>query len=871
MKNLILTLAIAVMVYGLNAQVAINNDNSPSDNSTILDIKSTSKGVLMPRMTALERNSIANPAKGLMVYCIDNDQYYVNKGTPASPNWVMLASQWITQPNGSDISYTSGFVGIGTGQPHHSLQVAGRISAAYGTSFNPTYVFDSGLENTGFSSPAGYTIAFINNGQESARINWNGDFGLGTQNPQYRMDVMGDINTSGHLRQNGVAVVSSQWSTLGSDILYQSGSVGIGTPQPHSSAALEVSSVTNDKGFLPPRMNYQQRNALPNPAEGLVVFCTDCNTDGTGTLCLYRAGKWRNLTWNCPTPAAPVAAPTNQLTTTLFWNWEYVPNALGYKWSQNNQYESATDLGSATSYTEQGLQCATSYRRYVWAYNECGHSPSTILTGMTTRQGTFGPAPTPGIPQVTATWIQWQWNCVPGAIGYYWNSVNDTSTAVETGSSHYSSYCYQTWPQTPLNCNTTYKSYVWAHDACGLSPATELTATTEALGETPEFTYAKAAPDRIEWHWECNQSNHIKWNTVNDYSTATDLGNVWTKTETGLQCNTTYTRYIWSFNDCGHSPAVAMTQTTPSQTDKPIARTQENALTQITWKWKKTAGALGYKWNYNDNYATATNVGTDTSHVETGLIPGECYSAWVWAYSICSVSEPLIMTSQTSTCGQPITVNHVAGAVAPETRSITYRTFIDNINGFFAGRPEEYRCWIDRNLGAREHPMWFDKQTSDFQGWYWQFNRKQGFIAAGTSTTPAWTINSINENSDWLPENDPCRSELGCAWRIPTKSEWETILSRNFYQQNAWQQFWFRIFKLYPAGKIEASGTPPSWNEGSATGAGFYWSTNSYNANLVNVPDFAWMLSLMPNTQGLIGMPKATGASVKCFMDSSLP
>ena len=55
----------------LNAQVAINNDGSPPDNSAILDIKSTEKGVLLSRMNFNQRNAIPNPAPGLLIYCTD--------------------------------------------------------------------------------------------------------------------------------------------------------------------------------------------------------------------------------------------------------------------------------------------------------------------------------------------------------------------------------------------------------------------------------------------------------------------------------------------------------------------------------------------------------------------------------------------------------------------------------------------------------------------------------------------------------------------------------------------------------------------------------------------------------------------------------
>ena len=48
--------------------------------------------------------------------------------------------------------------------------------------------------------------------------------------------------------------------------------VGIGTNTPAASAALEVSSSTNNKGILIPRITATQKNAISNPAEGLMIY-----------------------------------------------------------------------------------------------------------------------------------------------------------------------------------------------------------------------------------------------------------------------------------------------------------------------------------------------------------------------------------------------------------------------------------------------------------------------------------------------------------------------------------------------------------------------------------------------------------------------
>ncbi|RZA01012.1 MAG: hypothetical protein EOP47_12210 [Sphingobacteriaceae bacterium] len=64
--------------------------------------------------------------------------------------------------------------------------------------------------------------------------------------------------------------------------------VGIGTTQPHSKAALEISS--NDKGVLIPRISTATKNAMASPPKGLMVF------DSSNANFYYNdGGRWRLL------------------------------------------------------------------------------------------------------------------------------------------------------------------------------------------------------------------------------------------------------------------------------------------------------------------------------------------------------------------------------------------------------------------------------------------------------------------------------------------------------------------------------------------------------------------------------------------------
>lgn len=82
-KFSLLLLAISMIAcYSLMAQVGINTDGSSPDGSAMLDLKSTDKGLLIPRMTSTQRIGISSPANGLLVYQTDVPAgFYYKDGT----------------------------------------------------------------------------------------------------------------------------------------------------------------------------------------------------------------------------------------------------------------------------------------------------------------------------------------------------------------------------------------------------------------------------------------------------------------------------------------------------------------------------------------------------------------------------------------------------------------------------------------------------------------------------------------------------------------------------------------------------------------------------------------------------------------------
>ena len=60
---------ICIVIIANTQNVAINNTSMSADNSAMLDISTTTKGLLIPRMRTIERTAIVTPAEGLLVFC----------------------------------------------------------------------------------------------------------------------------------------------------------------------------------------------------------------------------------------------------------------------------------------------------------------------------------------------------------------------------------------------------------------------------------------------------------------------------------------------------------------------------------------------------------------------------------------------------------------------------------------------------------------------------------------------------------------------------------------------------------------------------------------------------------------------------------
>ena len=84
MKKLLLLTSILLTTIGSMAQSVGINTTTPHS-TAILDVKSNTKGVLLPRTSTISRLAIVNPAKGLILYDTTASSFYFYSGTAWQP------------------------------------------------------------------------------------------------------------------------------------------------------------------------------------------------------------------------------------------------------------------------------------------------------------------------------------------------------------------------------------------------------------------------------------------------------------------------------------------------------------------------------------------------------------------------------------------------------------------------------------------------------------------------------------------------------------------------------------------------------------------------------------------------------------------
>lgn len=173
MKNIIFTSIMVLSLYGLKAQVGIGT--TTPDNSAVLELSASDKGILFPRMTSVQRTSIASPASGLYVFDTNtnslwyyNGTLWINTTAEASfgdvksgfqaadhSGWIKLDGRAVNTltPNQQAVAISLGFTtNLPDATTAYLVQDNGTMGATSGA--NTTTLTQANLPNVNFSGSA---------------------------------------------------------------------------------------------------------------------------------------------------------------------------------------------------------------------------------------------------------------------------------------------------------------------------------------------------------------------------------------------------------------------------------------------------------------------------------------------------------------------------------------------------------------------------------------------------------------------------------------------------------------------------------------------------------------------------------------------
>ncbi|KUG06715.1 beta strand repeat-containing protein [Solirubrum puertoriconensis] len=406
--------AFATPALAQTAGVGIGSASFTPDGSALLELRSTTQGILAPRMTSAQRTAIANPAPGLLVYQTDGMLLglWQNQGTAAAPNWqrvgdglgnhaatqnLNLGTYKLVNGSSSGIGVSSmGGLELGTSTGNNIL-----IGSSAGLNlssglYNLFVGHQAGANNTtgsanhfnGFASGLSNTTGSVNyfsgymTGQDNTTA--SGNHFVGYQ--------AGWRNTIGV--QNQFSGFQSGYnSTTGSSNYfdgYQSGYANTTGSNNHYSGYLSGTASTGEYNqFVGNKSGWQNTTGSRNYFSG--YQSGDANTTGSNNLFVGFAGGYLNTTGSNNTALGYEAGPTTGNLTNA--------GAIGYraKVSQSNSLvlggtgADAVKVGIGTTAPSQALEVAGNVK-ISGASNGLTFPDGTVQTTAATGNGSAATA-----------------------------------------------------------------------------------------------------------------------------------------------------------------------------------------------------------------------------------------------------------------------------------------------------------------------------------------------------------------------------------------------------------------------------------------------------------------------------------------------
>jgi hypothetical protein len=218
-------LFIALVAYTSSyAQVAINTDGSVADANAMLDIKSNTKGLLIPRSSSTTISGLASAKNGMLMY--DTTYQRLRMRTESIWRDVVDSRSWSRNLSTSEqVVYTLDSVGIGTSGPstklHINSSVAGELMRLGNN--DPQISFYQGTTATGFINTTGVdfkmgTFSSNNTGRAIIRVNGgdrltvapDGNVGIANNTPLTRLHIASGQDAGLTNTQNGFVMLGTE-------------------------------------------------------------------------------------------------------------------------------------------------------------------------------------------------------------------------------------------------------------------------------------------------------------------------------------------------------------------------------------------------------------------------------------------------------------------------------------------------------------------------------------------------------------------------------------------------------------------------------------------------------------------------------------
>ena len=296
------------------SQVGIGTETPNS--SSLLELSSTSKGLLVPRMTETQKNAISSPAQGLLIYRTDGD--FSNGGFQYKDNW-----WWKILATNDQKSFYIGSIKVGTPSFGSQNTTLGDGTFAYATSGdNNTAIGHMAISSSNGSSNTAIGENAMRQGQTSvdgsyntaigARALSNGDDGgyntaIGASSIEF---AEGDNNSgigyrSLHATTTGddntaVGYNAGDTNTTGSNNTLIGSSADVSSNNLSNAIAIGYNATVNASN----KIRLGDTNVTNIETSGTITAgaITIPNTDGSANQVLKTDGSG-TLSWTTPSPS----------------------------------------------------------------------------------------------------------------------------------------------------------------------------------------------------------------------------------------------------------------------------------------------------------------------------------------------------------------------------------------------------------------------------------------------------------------------------------------------------------------------------------------------------------------------------------------